>query len=76
MVEPIAAVSGPPPDSGAGELQGLLSAKRAAAFLGGLSLSWLYTSDVPFVRIGRRRLYERQALVEYAARHRVMRGPA
>ena len=43
-----------PPDSSANER--LLSVKEAAAWLG-MSMSWLAQSDVPFVRLGRRRLY-------------------
>jgi hypothetical protein len=34
----------------------LLSGKEAAAFLH-MSLAWLHQSDVPYVRLGRRRLY-------------------
>ena len=43
----------------------LLSVQEAADFLG-MSPAWLYSSDVPFVRIGRRRLYRRADLVRYA----------
>ena len=38
------------------DTEGLLSVKQAAAWLG-MSASWLAQSDVPFVRLGRRRLY-------------------
>jgi hypothetical protein len=34
----------------------LLSGKEAAAFLR-MSLAWLHQSDVPYVKLGRRRLY-------------------
>jgi predicted DNA-binding transcriptional regulator AlpA len=45
----------------------LLSAREAAAFLG-MSLSWVYQSDVPHSHLGRRRLYRRQDLDDYVAR--------
>lgn len=35
---------------------GLLSVKEAARYLG-MSVAWLYASDVPCVKLGRRRLY-------------------
>lgn len=43
----------------------LLSVKEASAFLG-MSDKWLYQSDVPFVRMGRRRLYMISSLIAYA----------
>ena len=42
-----------------------LSVKEAAAFLR-MSDKWLYQSDIPFVRLGRRRLYLRGNLIDYA----------
>ncbi len=42
-----------------------LSVKEAADFLR-MSDKWLYQSDIPFVRLGRRRLYLRASLIEYA----------
>jgi hypothetical protein len=44
---------------------GLLSVKEAADLLR-MSGKWLYQSDIPFVRMGRRRLYFRASLLEYA----------
>jgi excisionase family DNA binding protein len=44
---------------------GLLSVKEAADLLR-MSDKWLYQSDIPFVRMGRRRLYFRANLLEYA----------
>ena len=44
---------------------GLLSVKEAADLLR-MSDKWLYQSDIPFVRMGRRRLYFRASLLEYA----------
>jgi hypothetical protein len=43
----------------------LLSVKEASAMIG-MSEKWLYQSDVPFVRMGRRRLYMASSLLEYA----------
>jgi excisionase family DNA binding protein len=43
----------------------LLSVKEAADLLR-MSDKWLYQSDIPFVRMGRRRLYFRTSLLEYA----------
>jgi hypothetical protein len=43
----------------------LLSVKEASAIIG-MSDKWLYQSDVPFVRMGRRRLYMASSLLEYA----------
>ena len=43
----------------------LLSAKEAADFLR-MSVKWLYQSDIPYVRLGSRRLYLRESLIEYA----------
>ncbi len=43
----------------------LLSVKEASAFLR-MSAKWLYQSCIPFVRIGRRRLYFRADLLDYA----------
>lgn len=43
----------------------LLSVKEASAIIG-MSDKWLYQSDVPFVRMGRRRLYMASCLLEYA----------
>lgn len=43
----------------------LLSVKEASATIG-MSDKWLYQSDVPFVRMGRRRLYMASSLLEYA----------
>ena len=54
----------------------LLSVKQAAEQLG-VSPSWLYQSDVPDVKLGRRRLYRPSDLAQYiAARvsHRVGSG--
>ena len=42
-----------------------LSVREAADFLR-MSDKWLYQSDIPFVRLGRRRLYLRASLMEYA----------
>lgn len=42
----------------------LLSAKDAAEFLG-VSLSWLYRSDVPYVRLHRGKKYRRGDLARY-----------
>jgi helix-turn-helix protein len=44
---------------------GLLSVKEASDLLR-MSDKWLYQSDIPFVRMGRRRLYFRAILLEYA----------
>ena len=44
---------------------GLISVKKAADLLG-MSDKWLYQSDIPFVRMGRRRMYFRESLIEYA----------
>ena len=44
---------------------GLLSVKEASDLLR-MSDKWLYQSDIPFVRMGRRRLYFRSSLLEYA----------
>lgn len=49
-------------------LPGLLSVKQAAAYLG-ISQAWLYQSDVPWVRLGRRRLYDPDSLRAYITRH-------
>lgn len=57
-----------PPDPDA-----LLSTEQAAARLG-MSRSWMYGSDVPFVRIGTRRLYEPKVIADYRAQHRVQHG--
>jgi excisionase family DNA binding protein len=46
-------------------VDGLLSVKEAAHLLR-MSDKWLYQSDIPFVRMGRRRLYFRASLLEYA----------
>jgi excisionase family DNA binding protein len=46
-------------------VDGLLSVKEAADLLR-MSDKWLYQSDIPFVRMGRRRLYFRASLLEYA----------
>lgn len=43
----------------------ILSVKEAADLLR-MSDKWLYQSDIPFIRLGRRRLYLRGDLVEYA----------
>lgn len=45
----------------------LLSGKEAAKFLG-MSQAWLYQSDVPFVRLGRRRLYRSSDLRSFVSR--------
>jgi excisionase family DNA binding protein len=42
----------------------LLSVKEAASQLG-VSKSWVYQSDVPYVKLGRRRLYRPSDLVRY-----------
>ena len=42
----------------------LLSARKAAARLG-VSPSWLYQSDVPRVKLGRRTLYRPSDLTKY-----------
>ena len=42
-----------------------LSVKEAAALLR-MSDKWLYQSDIPFFRLGRRRLYLRGSLIDYA----------
>ena len=44
----------------------LLSVKQAAELLG-VSPSWLYQSDVPSVKLGRRRLYRPSDLAHYIA---------
>ncbi len=44
---------------------GLLSVKEASDLLR-MSDKWLYQSDIPFVRMGRRRLYFRAILLDYA----------
>jgi hypothetical protein len=44
--------------------EGLLSVDDAAAHLG-ISKSWLYQSDVPFAKLGRRRLYRPEDLDGY-----------
>lgn len=45
----------------------LFSGKEAATLLG-MSLAWLYQSDVPHVRLGRRRLYRSTDLRSYISR--------
>lgn len=45
---------------------GLLNAKEAAHYLK-MSVSWLYASLVPFVRLGRARRYRVDDLDEYVA---------
>jgi hypothetical protein len=45
----------------------LLSGKEAATLLG-MSLAWLRQSDVPCVRLGRRRLYRSVDLRTYISR--------
>jgi len=47
--------------------QKLLTGKEAADFLG-MSQAWLYQSDVPCVRLGRRRLYRHEDLQAYVSR--------
>ena len=42
-----------------------LSVKEAAALLR-MSDKWLYQSDIPFIRLGRRRLYLRGSVIDYA----------
>lgn len=45
----------------------LLSGNEAAKVLG-MSLAWLYQSDVPCVRLGRRRLYRLADLRTFVSR--------
>lgn len=45
----------------------LLSGDEAAAFLG-MSRAWLYRSAVPFVKLGRRRLYQTADLRAFVSR--------
>lgn len=47
--------------------QRLLTGKEAADLLG-MSQAWLYQSDVPCVRLGRRRLYRQGDLQAYVSR--------
>lgn len=46
--------------------QPLLNVKEAAAYLS-VSTSWLYTSGIPFVKLGRRRLYRVEDLDSHVA---------
>lgn len=50
---------------------GLVAISDACAFLGGVSRAFLYSEmergHLPFVKIGRRRMVPRKALVKYAA---------
>lgn len=46
---------------------GLLSVQEAAKYLR-MSEAWLYSSGIPCVKLGRRRLYRREDLDSYAAR--------
>jgi predicted DNA-binding transcriptional regulator AlpA len=46
----------------------LLSVKQVAAHLG-VSKSWLYQSDIPSVKLGRRRLYRPSDLAGYVSAH-------
>jgi excisionase family DNA binding protein len=45
----------------------LLSVKEAARYLG-MSAAWLYSSGIPCVKLGRRRLYRTEDLDGYVAR--------
>lgn len=45
----------------------LLSGREAAKLLG-MSLAWLYQSEVPCVRLGRRRLYRSDDLRAFVSR--------
>jgi predicted DNA-binding transcriptional regulator AlpA len=47
----------------------LMSVKEASEFLR-MSDKWLYQSHIPFVRMGRRRLYFRSSLIEHALQRR------
>ena len=47
---------------------GLLSVKEAAQYLQ-MSPNWLYGSGIPFVRLGRRRLYRRADLDSFVDQH-------
>jgi excisionase family DNA binding protein len=47
---------------------GLLSVKEAAAYLK-MSPNWLYSSGIPFARLGRRRLYRRRDLDSFVEEH-------
>lgn len=44
-----------------------LTVKQAAKYLT-MSPAWLFASDVPFVKLGRRRLYRPEDLDAYVAR--------
>lgn len=48
--------------------EALLSVKDAATFLC-ISASWLYQSDVPYVKVGRRRRYRPGDLTAYVDSH-------
>jgi len=45
----------------------LLSVREAANYLG-MSLAWLYASNIPCVKLGKRRLYRTEDLDTYVAR--------
>jgi hypothetical protein len=57
-------IGGPDPEVN----ERLVDANEAAAILG-MSASWIRTSDVPFVRLGRSRRYRPRDLRDYAATH-------
>ncbi|HET9064934.1 MAG TPA: helix-turn-helix domain-containing protein [Gemmatimonadales bacterium] len=44
-----------------------LTVKQAARFLT-MSQAWLFASDIPHVKLGRRRLYRREDLIAYVAK--------
>ncbi len=54
----------------------LMSVEEAADYLG-LSKSWIYQSDIPRVKLGRRRLYRPSDLNKYVSArvsHQIPRG--
>lgn len=46
----------------------LLNVREAAKYLG-MSQAWLFASGIPFVKLGRRRLYRAEDLDAHANRH-------
>jgi hypothetical protein len=44
----------------------LLTVKEAANFLR-MSVAWLYASDIPYVKLGRRRVYRAEDLDSFVA---------